>query len=181
MKRISLGLGACSGLLALAGPVLAEEGGKAPLPQLDAAQFPGLLFWLVITFPLLFALMRFLAVPNVQGAQADRQKILRTDLEAAEADNEQSRALQEAYEKAMAEARVGAQETVSGMLTAAAAEEAKQRSAQQQKLGQRLVEAEGRIAGFRETALKEGRKAAADLAEAIMVKLIGSATGKKTS
>lgn len=181
MKRIGMAVAACVNLLALTGPVLAEEGGKSPLPQLNIAHYPGLLFWLVVTFPLLFVLMRFWAVPNVQKAQTGRQKILRTDLEAAEADNEQARALQEAYEKAMTDARISAQETVRGMLTAAAEEEAKQRAEQQHTLTRRLAEAEGRIDTFRANAAKEGRKAAADLAEAVVTKLIGGTAGKKAS
>jgi F-type H+-transporting ATPase subunit b len=178
MKRVGIWLAVWGSALALSWPVLAAEG-KTPLPQLDAKQYPGLLFWLVVAFPLLFVLLRFLAVPNVQRAQSSRQEVLRADLKAAEADNEQAKRSQEAYGKTLAGARAGAQEEISRMTAAAAEEDAGQRAIQQQEHSRRLAEAERRVAAFRETAFKEGREAAADLAEAIVGKLVGSPTAKK--
>lgn len=176
MKRILTRLTVCGGIFLLSLPAWAEEAAeeaKGSLPQLDVQFFPGLLFWLAVSFPLLFVLMRFLAVPRVLQTRAKRQHVLRTDLEAAEADNEQARVLRTALEKAIADARAKAQATVSGMAAAAAQEEAEKRTAQQQELGRRIAEAETRLDALRESALKDARKAADDLASAMVEKLIG--------
>jgi F-type H+-transporting ATPase subunit b len=172
MKRIPTWLTACGGIAMLSRPVWAEEA-KGSLPQLDVQFFPGLLFWLAVSFPLLFVLMRFLAVPRVLQTKARRQHVLRTDLEAAETDNEQAHMLRAALEKAIADARAKAQETVSGMATAAAEEEAEKRAAQQQELSRRVTEAEARLEDMRKDALKDVSKAADDLAAAMAEKLIG--------
>jgi F-type H+-transporting ATPase subunit b len=98
---------------------------------------------------------------------------LRTDLEAAETDNEQAHVLRADLEKAIADARARAQETVSGMAAAAAKEEAEKRAAQQQELNRRVAEAETRLEALRASALKDVSKAADDLAAAMTEKLIG--------
>ena len=172
MKRVYTWLAACGGILLSPWPVWAEEA-KGSLPQLNAQLYPGLLFWLAVSFPLLFIVMRFLAVPCVRQTQEKRQKILRTDLEAAEADNKQAKIMQTAYEKTLHEARSTAKATVGNMAEAAAHEDIERRTAQQRELSRRVAEAAARLAGVRETALKDAKKAAADLATAMVEKLIG--------
>lgn len=171
MKRIASWFVVWGSALAVSGAALAEEG-KGALPQLDPKLYPGLLFWLAVCYPILLLLMHYLAVPRVQNAQSKRRQVLRVDLEAAEKDNGQAKALREAYEKTLAEARTQAQATINAMAQAAANEEAERRAAQHEALTKRLVEAEGRIAKVREKALAEAREAAAGLAETIVNKLI---------
>ena len=178
MKRFGIGLAVWGSVLALSLPVVAEEG-KSPLPQLDANLYPGQLFWLAIAFPLFFLLMRFLAVPLVQRTQGDRRQVLGADLQAAETDNEQARIMQEAYEKALLEARTTAKATVSSMAEAAAHEDIERRTAQQHELSRRIAEAEARLAEVRETALKDAKKAAGDLATAMVEKLLGKTAGAR--
>jgi len=158
---------------ALPGLARASEGGGGSLPQLDFHFYAGQLFWLAITFPLLFLVMRFLAVPRVQNAQSKRRQALRCDLDAAAADQDAARALQAAYEKSLLEARSKASVTLNDMAAAAARDEAARREVQQKELASRVAEAEKRIAVFREKSMGEARTAAADLAEAIVDKLVG--------
>jgi len=178
MKKPGVLIAVCGVIAMLAFPALAGEG-KASLPQLDVERFPGLLFWLAVTFPALFVLMRFVALPNLEQAQSKRQAILRADLEAAEADNKKAAETQEAYEKALAEARAKARESIEEIMKSAAAEEDEKRAVQQQEINRRIAEAEERITAFRKQAAKEGREAAADLAGAIVERLLGSAEKKR--
>jgi F-type H+-transporting ATPase subunit b len=171
-KRMGIGVAIAGGAAALPWPALASAA-KGGLPQLDASLYPGQLFWLAICFPLLFVLMRFIAVPRVKTSLDNRREVLRTDLEKAAADDKEAMALREDYEQALATARSRAQASVSEMTQAAGREEAERRAEQQKELAERVAQAEARVAKFREEALKEAREAAADLAEAIVAKLIG--------
>ncbi len=173
--RIGLGALAIAVLSAMPLPVLAEggHGGGGSLPQMDATTFPGQLFWLAVCFPLLFLLMRFLAMPRVQRTQDKRRQTLRTDLDAAESANNDARQLREAYEQALAEARSKAQSSLNEMAAEASREEAERREAQQKELAKRVAEAEARISSFREKAMGEAREAAADLANEVVAKLLG--------
>lgn len=152
-------------------PVLAEE--AKTLPQLDANLYPGQLFWLVICFPLLYVLMHFFVVPRMQRAQGNRQTVLKADLDAAEAASEQAKAMQTHYEKALAEARFKAHATVNEITLVAAKEATAQMEAQQKALNKRVAEAEGKIDAMRESALKDAKNAAADLAGVIIEKIAG--------
>ncbi len=151
--------------------VLAEE--AKTLPQLNAGLFPGQLFWLAICFPLLYILMRWLAVPAVQRVQNARQDILRADLDAAAAASEEAKALQELYEKALQDARAKAQVTVNEIIATAMNESAAQQTRQQQQLEKQVEEAEAKIAAMRDAAFKEVQGAAAGLAGTVVEKLTG--------
>jgi F-type H+-transporting ATPase subunit b len=176
MKRFWFAIGGAWALFPW--PALAEEG-KRSLPQLDVHFFPGQLFWLAITFPLLFLIMRFVAVPNVRSAQGERQKVLRTELNAAEADSEKARRMQDDYEKSLTEAHAKAVANLNVVMQAMAAQEAERRAAQQKELNSKIAEAEKRITAFRDGALKEARAASADLAGAIVEKLLGEAGARR--
>ena len=172
--RIGVRASVIAVLSAMPLPVLAEGGhGGGSLPQMDATTFPEQLFWLAVCFPLLFLLMRFLAVPRVQRTQESRRQTLRVDLDAAESANNEAKQLREAYEQALVEARSKAQASLNEMATAASREEAERREAQQKELAKRVAEAESRISDFREKAMSEAREAAADLANEVVAKLLG--------
>ena len=55
------------------------------MPQLDTSTFSGQIFWLLIAFLLLFAVVRSVAAPRLMGMAARRAKQLGDDFAAAEA------------------------------------------------------------------------------------------------
>ena len=103
---------------------------SAGLPQLDTALFPEQLFWLAVSFAILYVLMAYVALPAVRRTQDNRADTIAADLKAAEQANEQAKAMMAKYEKALADARAEAQGTIA-QIAAEAAKESAARQAQQ--------------------------------------------------
>ena len=152
----------------------AAETAEGGLPQFDTTLFPAQLFWLAICFALLYVLMNFVALPNVQRTQAKRHETVASDLASANAANEAAKTMIAQYEKALAEARSKAQTMVTDMATKAAKEAAAQQAEQQEILNKRLAEAESKIAAARDAALIEARAQAESLALLIAEKVTGA-------
>jgi F-type H+-transporting ATPase subunit b len=153
----------------------AEAGGsEGGLPQFNTAFFPEQLFWLAITFSLLYVLMAYVALPRVRKTQDNRAESIDDDLATAAAANEAARAMMEQYEKALADARAKAQATVGEIAAKAAKESAEKQAAQQVELNKRLAEAEAKIAATRDKAIAEVKGSAAMLAASIVEKVTGA-------
>ena len=104
-----------------------EEGGKPEggLPQLDVSAFPTQIFWLIISFALLYWIMSKMAVPRIAEVLEERQERITDDLETAERLKSEAEKVQADYEKALAEARSEAQGHIKAANDEAAAEQAK--------------------------------------------------------
>src|ERR1700722_9835072 len=73
---------------------------------------PGLAFWTLVTFVLLFLLLRWKAWGPILHAVEEREKRMREAIEGAKRDREEAQRLLEEHRKLMAEARKEGQETV---------------------------------------------------------------------
>jgi F-type H+-transporting ATPase subunit b len=145
------------------------------MPQLDIATFLPQLFWLVVSFVVLYILMKTLGLPKVRAAIEGRRQRLDSDLGRATALKAEAEAALAAYQKALADARAAAQETLrqtGERLAADAAERQRQLAA---SLATQIAAAEQRIAAGKEVALGEVRGIASEVAGAVVEKLIGMA------
>ncbi len=145
------------------------------MPQLDPAGFLPQLFWLAVTFLVLYVLMKRLAVPQVGRAIEARRRQLDTDLGRAGELRAQAEAVLAAYEKTLSSARAEAQATLretSGRIAAEAAERQRQLA---DTLAQQIAQAERRIAAGKDQALTEIRGIAVDVGRTVVEKLTGSA------
>jgi len=162
------------GAMLYALPLLAAESGeKSGLPQLDTTLFAGQLFWLALSFGLLYVLMAFVALPGVKRTQDNRHDVIASELAAATAANEAAKTMIAQYEKALTDARAKAQATVHEIATQTAKESAEKQAKQQQELTKRLQEAEAKIVAARDTALKDIAGAASELASTVVEKITG--------
>lgn len=156
-------------------PVIANDGGhgasKASLPQLDVGLYPGLLFWMGLSFFILFLVMHFVGVPGIKATLDKRQNALNLDLSAARAANEEAKSVITAYETALTEARRQAHQTVAGIIQAASKEANDKQEKQQQELMHRMVVAEENIATARQAAMSEAPKFVNDLVQDIAKKV----------
>jgi F-type H+-transporting ATPase subunit b len=162
----------------LASPVFAAEdaaeaAGKGGLPQFDVSYFPGQLFWLAISFAILYALMTFVALPKVKITQDRRHETLATELAAAAAANDKAKSIISQYEKALADARSQAQSSVSDIIAKAAKISAERQATQQQGMNKKLRDTEDKIAAARDAALGNAHVAAADIAGGMIEKIVG--------
>ncbi len=159
----------------LASPALAATGGEGGggLPQLDADTYPTQIFWLVVTFVILYLIMSKVALPRIAEVLEERQERIADDIETAERLRAEAASVQAEYEKALAEARGKAQDLFreTGALIAKDHSDAESEAAK--KLARKTKTAETRIAKQRAEALENLRTVASETAAAATAKLIG--------
>jgi len=150
------------------------------MPQLDLATFPSQIFWLAISFALLYLLMAKFALPRIERIVAARRGRVDGDLERASRLQAEAETVMAAYEKALSEARMQAQATIKvtlDRLNAVASERQAQAGAQ---LAKRLAEAERRIAAEKARALADLPEMAAEVARIAVARLAGKEVGSGT-
>jgi F-type H+-transporting ATPase subunit b len=135
------------------------------MPQLDPAGFVPQLFWLAVSFLVLYVLMKRLAVPRVGRAIEARRQQLDGDLGRASALRAEAEAALAAYEQTLSSARAEAQATLRETAGRMAAEAAERQRELAQSLAVQVAEA----------ALIEVRGIALDVGRAVVEKLTGSA------
>lgn len=79
------------------------------MPQLDISTFPNQIFWLLITLAVIYIILSRVALPRVAAVLSDRQGTITKDLATAEDLKQAALDAEEAYNKALAEARAKAQ------------------------------------------------------------------------
>ena len=152
----------------------APSGGHGGFPPFNSQTFPSQLFWLVITFVVLYALMAKWALPQVGRAIDARQKRIADDFAEAEKLKAQSDEAVTAYEKALADARSRAQAIAHETHEKQTAEADAARKALEDQLNAKLAEAEKTIAATKEAAMGNVRSIAEDATRAIVEQLIGN-------
>lgn len=144
------------------------------MPQLDPAAFVPQLFWLAVTFLILFLLMKFVAVPQVGRAIETRRERLDSDLGRAAALKAEAEGVFAAYDKALAGARAEAQAALRAAAEKVAADAAERQRQLAAVLAEQIAAAEQRIAAGKEAALGEIRNVASDIGQAVVEKLTGA-------
>ncbi|WP_191061741.1 F0F1 ATP synthase subunit B family protein, partial [Geminicoccus harenae] len=96
--------------LVLAAPVFAQATDEvhetsAGLPQLDPSSFPSQIFWLAVSFLLLFWLFKTKALPRVGEVLESRQDRIAADLDRATKLREEAEAALVRYQKVVADAQ----------------------------------------------------------------------------
>lgn len=176
LRGSALGTAAIGGLLAspaLAATAAGDGHGGGGLPQLDAHTYPTQIFWLVVTFVILYAIMSKVALPRIAEVLEERQERIADDIETAERLRSEAAAVQAEYEKALADARGRAQDLFRETTDALAKEQAEAEAETAKKLARKTKTAETRIDKQRTEALESLRTVASETAAAATAKLIG--------
>lgn len=162
-------------LTALAAPsvLAATDGGGGGLPQLNAHSYPTQIFWLIVTFAVLYVIMSKVALPRIAEVLEERQERIADDIETAERLRSEAAAVQAEYEKALADARSKAQELFRETSDVLAKEHAEAEAEAAKKQARKTKTAETRIAKQRGEALESLRTVASETAAAATAKLIG--------
>lgn len=151
---------------------------KGGLPQLNPNDFSPQLFWLALTFLLLWWLMAKVALPKVGGVIEERAQRIQRDLdEAQRLKGETEKALAD-YEASLAAARNRASGIAKEIRDKLTAEVEAERSKVEKQVASRIADAEKRISDMKTRAMNEVGQAAADTAEAIVAELQGKAPAK---
>jgi F-type H+-transporting ATPase subunit b len=143
------------------------------MPQLDISTFIPQIFWLAVSFVVLYALMARLGLPRVKGTIDRRRHRIDDDLGQATSLKTEAEAVLAAYEKTLAAARASAQETLRQTGERLAAEAAERQRELAARLAEQIDAAERRIAAGKEQALGEIRGIATEVGGAVVEKLTG--------
>ena len=144
------------------------------MPQLDIATFAPQLVWLAISFVLLYGLMAGLGLPRIRKAIAARRARVDGDLEKAQQMKAEAEAVIAAYERALAEARQQAQQTLKETTDRLNAEAAQRQRETAAALAGETAAAERRIIEAKTAALANVREVAFEVALAAAAKLTGA-------
>nr|WP_298682012.1 F0F1 ATP synthase subunit B' [uncultured Dongia sp.] len=144
------------------------------MPQFDPAIFSPLLVWLVLTFVALYLLMSKLALPKVAAIIDQRAERIEGNLAKAEQLRAEAAGVLAAYEKAIADAKAGAQAELAKAGADIAAETAKREAEFGKRLAEQTRTAETRIKAAKTEALAQVKAIATDLAGGIAGKLTGA-------
>ena len=143
------------------------------MPQLDVSTFPTQIFWLAVTFALLYVLMARVAMPRIESVVEGRRRRIEGDLEKAAQMKAEAEAVMAAYEKALADARHQAQLTMKETAERLDAEAAARQRQAAALIAAKTGEAEKRIAAAKASAMGSLRDVATEVARAAVDRLIG--------
>jgi F-type H+-transporting ATPase subunit b len=144
------------------------------MPQLDISTFPSQLFWLAVTFVVLYILMSRIGLPRLTAAIEARQQQREGDLARATRLKSEAEAANVAFQRTMADARAQAQAAIKETTDQLAAEAAERQRTLAAALAQQIDDAERRIAETKQQALAEVRGIAVDVGRSVVEKLTGS-------
>ena len=148
------------------------------MPQLNPLDWAPQLIWLVITFGILYLLMKRVALPKIGTVIEMRQGRIAGDLEAADKLRRETQEAIAAYEQALAEAKARAHGIAQEARNRLKDEVAAERTTLERDLSAKSAEAEAQIHQAKVSALKEVNAVASDTAAEIVRRLIGIAPTK---
>ena len=151
------------------------EASSGGLPQLDPTWWPSQLFWLVITFGVLYWLMAGKFLPAIGGAIEERKDRIADDLDQAGDFKSQAEDAENAYNQALSDAKAKAQAIAAETRAEMDEEIAKMQAETDGELEKQLAAAETRIEEMKTAAAAKVREAASDTASAIVETLIDEA------
>jgi F-type H+-transporting ATPase subunit b len=143
-------------------------------PPFDPSTFGSQLFWLAVTFGLLYYIMKRAALPRIARILEERKDRIADDFAEAERLRQETDEAIAAYEQALAEARQKAHRIAQSARDAAKEEVDGEREELEAGLDEKVRAAEARIAEVKESALAEVDGIAREAAAAMVEVLIGS-------
>lgn len=156
----------------------AEGHGGAGMPQLETSTYLGQIFWLILTFGLLYWLLKTRALPRISEVLEARQDRIAADLDKAASLRAEAEAAARKQEEVVAKAHASAQVRIKELQDRLAADAAKRQATLDAELSAKLAEAEARVKAAREAALAEVRGVAVEAAQAAAERLAGLKVGR---
>ncbi|WP_375698489.1 F0F1 ATP synthase subunit B' [Pseudophaeobacter sp. TrK17] len=160
------------------GAAEAAHGSAPGMPQLDFSTFGNQIFWLAIALVAIYLILSRVALPRIAAVLAERQGTITNDLAAAEDLKAKAVEAEDAYNKALADARAEAQRIAAetraeiqvGLDDAIAKAD--------EQIAAKAAESEKAIGEIKAGALESVKVVAADTAEALVTALGGKADSK---
>jgi F-type H+-transporting ATPase subunit b len=156
-----------------------DERKSGGLPQLHAPDFAPQLFWLAVTFVLLYWIMAKIALPRIGEVIEERKDRIQRDLAAAERLKGETDKALAGYEKALSDARTNASSIARQTRDSLNAEVDKERKSVEDQLAKKLADAETSINATKEKALASVNEIAGDTVTAIVSTLSNANASKE--
>lgn len=153
-----------------AAPALAAgaEGEKGGMPQLNFESYGSQIFWLVVSFVVLFFILKTIALPQIASGIEERSDAIEDDLDRAAEFRKKAEEAEAAYDAALAEARAKAQEIAQATRDEIQKDVDAAIAKADAEIAAKTAEGEKRIAEIRAHALEAVEEVAADTAEAVV-------------
>lgn len=158
--------------------VAGEAHASPGFPPFDASTFPSQILWLAITFGLFYLFLKRVVLPRIGSILEVRRDRIAGDLDQAARMKDEADAAVAAYEQELAEARNKAGSIGQQARDSAKAEAEAERRRIEAELDAKLGEAESRIAGIRDAAMRDVGAIAEETATAIVQALAGGKVDK---
>lgn len=151
---------------------------KAGLPQFDTSTYASQIFWLTVSFVLLYVLMSRMALPRISEVMEMRQTQKDNNLSRAEQMHEEAEKIEATYQETLQKAREDAQERLTQAENKAAARLSEENARFLEHTRNRLTSAEQNIAKAKEEALHSLADISAEIAAEIALKIAGANVSK---
>lgn len=148
------------------------------MPQFNPEWFASQLFWLIVTFAVLYFVLSRIALPRIAQVLEERQDKVDDDLAKAEQLKNEADEVYRAYEQTLADARAEAQKVLKETADKISKEQSERHEKLTKELQQKTREAEARIADAKKEAIAELHTVAGEVAQSATQKLIGTDVGK---
>jgi len=146
------------------------------MPQLDFATFPNQIFWLVVSFVVLYFIISRIYLPRIGGVLEDRQNAIANDLNQAAELKQKAQDAETAYHAALAEARTEAHR-IADEAKAVIKKDVEAAIAKAEiEISAKTAESEIRIKEIRSNALKSIEEVANTTAPEVVAAILPSAT-----
>ena len=152
------------------------------MPQLEQINtFASQLFWLVISFVVLFLVMRYAVIPRITTVLEQRRDKIAGDLERAASLKQEAEATLAEYEAAVADGRGKAQAVIRQMTEDMSSKAQAEHATLGETLAKQIDEAEARIESAKQQALDEIQSVAAEVTQTAAERLAGMKVDKRSA
>ncbi|MGE0251267.1 MAG: F0F1 ATP synthase subunit B' [Dongiaceae bacterium] len=142
------------------------------MPQLDFATFPSQLFWLVVSFTLLYLLMTYVALPRMGKLLDARSSRIRADLDRAEQLKAEADSISHSYQASVTRAREEANKLLQAARDEASAKFTVRQGELARNLDAKIKQAESSIEDAKAKARQEVEAMAETLAQDLVKQLL---------
>lgn len=141
---------------------------SAGMPQLDFSTFPNQIFWHVVTLVVIYLVLSKVALPRIASVLSERQGTITNDIAAAEDLKAKAAEAEDAYNKALADARAEAGRIAAEAKAEMQAEVDAAMEKADAEIAARTAESEARITEIREGAAAAVKEVANDTAKEVV-------------
>ena len=128
---------------------------KAGLPQLDFNTYPSLIFWSVVSLIIGYILMKYLVTPNIKSILNNRETNIQNDLVKAKTSSQETEKIKENIINSQTELKTRSQLIVNQALSETKQNIEKKEKDINQKLNEKVVQAEKQIMETQKLVIKE--------------------------